>query len=514
MLAPVEGRASSRSDLSFGPLVETFDLTLNDGERSEALGPFLYGQQIGTTKTWGIPPLLSTTSDPETDSREIDLLYPGITYNRFGAEYRFHILQIISFSGGGLQSGETKDRFTLFPFYFQQRSADSNQNYTALFPLYGHLKNRLFRSEIDFALWPLYVKTIKHRGSGSVGADDLVPVGLPWAEVHRDEIATYNFAAPFFHLRYGDGLRGWQFWPVAGHERKVVTTRTNVWGDFESVPGHKKSFIAWPFCIWQTRDIGTTNISHFSAFLPFYASLRSPLRDSTSYLWPLGLTLTDDRGAQYRETDFLWQMFVCARGEGKTTTRVWPLFGHSHNDRIETDFYLWPLYKHRRAHSDAVERERTRLLLFLYSDTKTKNLLTEKDARRVDLWPLFSKTRDFDGNTRFQMLALGEPFFPHNKSVTRNWSPLWSLWRSENNPNTGASSQSLIWNLYRHQVNDDGSKRTSFLFGLFQHRKSTNGTSLRLLFVPVKKERDATTAVKVDSSRKIAHPHGGAEPSH
>ena len=163
-----------------------------------------------------------------------------------------------------------------------------------------------------------------------------------------------------------------------------------------------------------------------------------------------------------------------------------------HNKRIETDFFLWPLYKHRRAHSDAAERERTRLLLFLYSDTKTKNLLTDKDARRVDLWPLFSKTRDFDGNTRFQMLALGEPFFPHNKSVARNWSPLWSLWRSENNPGTGASSQSLLWNLYRHQVNDDGSKRTSFLFGLFQHRKSTNGSSLRLLFVPVKKERAAT----------------------
>ena len=43
-----------------------------------------------------------------------------------------------------------------------------------------------------------------------------------------------------------------------------------------------------------------------------------------------------------------------------------------------------------------------------------------------------------------------KPFLPNNKSMDRDWSPLWSLWRAENNPKTGASSQSLLWNLYRH----------------------------------------------------------------
>ena len=52
-------------------------------------------------------------------------------------------------------------RFTLFPLYFQQRSPDPNENYTALVPFYGHLKNRLFRDEIFFVMFPIYSETRK-----------------------------------------------------------------------------------------------------------------------------------------------------------------------------------------------------------------------------------------------------------------------------------------------------------------------------------------------------------------
>ena len=52
---------------------------------------------------------------------------------------------------------------------------------------------------------------------------------------------------------------------------------------------------------------------------------------------------------------------------------------------------------------------------------------------------------------------------------------------------TGASSQSLLWNLYRRQTAADGSRKTSFLFGLFQHRKSAEGTVVKLFYIPVSK---------------------------
>jgi len=489
MLNPlsVSKAASASSGASLGPLFEEFELTLDIGERTEAIGPFFNREERPDAHSWGVPPLMTSIEEGDAAWREFDFLYPIVTYDRFGAEYRFQVLQLFSFSGGGLQSGETKDRFTLFPIYFHQRSTDTNENYTAVFPFYGKLRNRLFRSEIDFVLWPLYVRTKRSPGSGTVGAEEFLSIGSRWARSRRGDVTTYNFLAPIFHLRYGDGLRGWQAWPLFGHEKKKVTVRTNSWGDAETVSGHEQSFILWPIWLTNTREIGTTNTSYFKSLFPFYNSLRSPARDSTSYLWPIGLTLTDDRARQYHEVDVLWPVFEYARGEGKTLTRVWPLFGVAHNDVMERNFYLWPIYRYSRIHSEPLDRSRTQILFFLYSDVKEKNTETLQTARRIDCWPLFSHTEDRQGNSRLQVFSLIEPILSKSKSIDRNYSPLWSVWRSENNPVSGANSQSLLWNLYRHQRRTDGTAKTSFLFGLFQHTRTEAGSGLRLFYIPLKK---------------------------
>jgi hypothetical protein len=213
------------------------------------------------------------------------------------------------------------------------------------------------------------------------------------------------------------------------------------------------------------------------------------------------LTLTDDRLKQYHETDVLWPIFVYARGAGKTSTRVWPLFGRARSELLESDFYLWPLYKYNRLHSDPLDRERTRILFILYSDKRERNTETGKASRRIDCWPLFTHTRDFEGRTRLQIFSLFEPIVSTSKSVDRNDSPVWSVWRAENNPVSGASSQSLLWNLYRHHVTADGRRRTSFLFGLFEHQRTPNGTGLRLFFIPFK-----SPAPKPPDAAKVASP--------
>lgn len=144
-----------------GPLFDEFGLTLAPGHRIEALGPFFYSEQEETQRIWAVPPLLSYTRDPATESKEFDFLYPVLTYNRYGGQYRWQVFEVLSFAGGPTQRETARDRFTLFPLYFQQRSSDTNQNYTAVFPVYGHLKHRLFRDDIFFALFPLYSETRK-----------------------------------------------------------------------------------------------------------------------------------------------------------------------------------------------------------------------------------------------------------------------------------------------------------------------------------------------------------------
>lgn len=460
---------SGNEILNAGFLYDHSPLTLEEGHRTEAFGPFYNRETNDLHRAFAVPPLFSHTLGEGSDFEEFDFLYPLLTYDRFGREYRWQLLQLLSFSGGQNQEGVPKDRFTLFPFYFQQRSPDPDQNYTALLPLYGRIKQRLFRDEIFFVMLPLYVQSRKR------------------------DIVTDNYVFPFFHLRRGNALHGWQFWPLIGQEYKGITTRTNGFGEIETIGGHEKFFALWPFYFIQTAGIGTENLERKHGFLPFYSVLRSPNRDSTTALWPF-FTWIDDREKQYHEWQGPWPFVVVARGEGKTTTRFWPLFGRAHSEMLESNFYLWPLYKYNRVHSNPLDRERTRILYFLYSDVTEKNTETGRVRERQALWPLFTHRREFDGNSRLQILALIEPVLPNSKSVERNWSPLWSLWRSENNPATGAASQSLLWNLYRREITP-ASKKCSLLFGLFQYSSELEAKRLRLFYIPFGKSQTRTNSI-------------------
>ena len=221
--------------LSAGPLWDDFDLTLAPGHRLEVLGPLFYQQQQETQHTWAIPPLLSYTQDPAVGLKEFDFLYPILTYDRYGDQYRWQFIQLFAFAGGPMDTNDVRHRITLFPFYWQQRSENTNENYTAVAPFYGHIKHHLFRDDIFFVMFPFY------------------------SETRKRDIITDNYLYPFVHFRHGDGLSGWQVWPLIGHEHKDVTIRTNGFGDIETVPGHDDRFALWPIFFTHYTGLGTPN---------------------------------------------------------------------------------------------------------------------------------------------------------------------------------------------------------------------------------------------------------------
>ncbi|HVU07491.1 MAG TPA: hypothetical protein VHG89_02990 [Verrucomicrobiae bacterium] len=445
-------------------------MTIDSGYRTEVLGPLFYRQENDTEKTWAFPPLLSYNTDSAINRKSLDLLYPILTYERYDTQYRWQFVQLFSFAGGEEPNDHTKKRFTIFPFYFHQSSPIASENYTAVFPFYGHIQGRLFRDDIFFVMFPIY------------------------GETQKKDVITENYLYPFFHLRHGNGLNGWQLWPIVGHEHKDITTRTNGFGDVEITGGHDKSFLFWPIYFDQITDIGTGNPQDYWGVLPFYAQSRSPLRDSTSVFWPF-FNWIDDRKDKYHEKEIPWPFIVFARGEGKTTSRVWPFFGYAQNSSQESDFYLWPVYKYNRFHAETVDRRETRILFYLYRNVHEQNLETKKERGRIDFWPLFTRHRDFDGDNRLQILALIEPFLPNNEHIGRDWSPLWSLWRSENNPQTGVHSQSLLWNLYRRDTTPT-SKKCSLLLGLFRYQSDAEMKRLRLFYIPVFKSHKQTGELK------------------
>lgn len=471
LLGLVSAAQGDENYSAFGPAYHEFRLTLDQGHRTEAAGPFYYHDVKRDTHVWASPPLFSYTLEPTIGYEEFDFLYPLLSYDRFETEYRFHIFQVFSFAGGKTQQDTNVSRFTLFPIYFQQRSPDPELNYTAVLPFYGHLRNRLFRDEVDFVMMPLYVRS------------------------RKKDVVTYNYFYPFVHRRYGNGLTGWQVWPVVGKEHKILTTVTNHWGDPILVPGHERFFAPWPIYLKAKSGIGTTNPVSQTAVLPFWSSYKSPNRDSWTAPWPIGLTHTIDREKKYEEWGAPWPIVVFSRGEGKYTSRVWPFYSQAHTATQESDWYMWPVYKYNRYKTESLERDRTRILLFLYSDTREKNLDTGSTTSRRDFWPFYTWKRDWDGSQRLQVMSILEPLVPNNKSIERNYSQLWAFWRAEKNGRTGASSQSLLWNLYRRDTApEQQEKKVSLLFGFFQYQSNSEGRRWSLFHVPVAKTRAPVAA--------------------
>jgi hypothetical protein len=454
--------AASPDGLSAGFLFDQFKLTLKEGERTEAAGPFYYSESNIDDQTVAYPPFFSKYTDSGVNTSEYQILYPLLSCEYYGDEWRWQLAQLLSFAGGRQTDDASTRRFTLFPFYFQQRAAETNLDYTAVFPFYGHLQNRLFRDKIYFVMFPIY------------------------GQSQRKDVVTDNYVYPFVHVRRGDGLQGWQVWPVVGHEHKVVTLETNGFGDVSINPGHDKSFLFWPLWLRQDSGQGTADPDVLRASIPLYLKERSPLRDQTSVLWPL-FTWVDERGRKYHEWEGPWPFVIFARGEGKTTSRVWPIFSESHNATQESDSYLWPLYRYKGLHADPLDEQRRSVLFYLYVNVLERNTSTGTHEQRVALWPLYTWNRDFNGNRRLQILAPFEVVLPTNRGLLRNWSPLWSLWRAEANPRSGAESESLLWNLYRREA-APGHKKISLLFGLFQYERDGADHRTRLFYVTVSRK--------------------------
>src|SRR5258707_2379825 len=73
-----------------GPLFHQFKLTLDSGDRTEALGPLFSIERHDDQRQITWPPFMAYRLDKGTDSAEFDFLYPLFTYDRFGSPYRIH----------------------------------------------------------------------------------------------------------------------------------------------------------------------------------------------------------------------------------------------------------------------------------------------------------------------------------------------------------------------------------------------------------------------------------------
>lgn len=443
---------------AFGPLVHQFGVTLENAERTEAAGPFYYHEEGEDYLEWAFPPFFARRYDERTDKLSWEVLWKVASYDRMGPEAKFTFMQFINVGGARSLNEEGDRRFTLFPVYFQNRSDNPDRDYTGVLPFYGTVRHRMFRDEINWVMFPIYVQS------------------------RKQDLVTDNYVFPFFHRRHGDSLNGWQLWPLMGREHKGVSWRTNVLGEVVEIGPHEKSFYLWPFVMNSHTAIGQPEEQRQRAVLPFYYLERSQSRDVTTYLWPL-FPVIDDRGKDYRERGMPYPLIVVSQGPGKTGARFWPFYGQAHSETLRTRFILGPLYRSKELNSENLHRLRWNSCYFLYDSVDEDNTETGKGYRRRGFTPFFHYVKDWSGRESLQILAPLETTLPHSDTLRRSLSPLWALWRSEKNPAAGKSSQSFLWNLYRRDTTRDG-RKGSLLFGLFRWEKGSAGRSLQFFYLP------------------------------
>ena len=453
------------------PLYDERDDPIEGQHLRSGIGPILEVSQApaGASTAVAVRPFFYWREEPAARRFEWEVLYPLMSYTRDEEDWEFQFLQVLNVREEGTPPEGRERRNDLFPLIFSG-TTEQAEEYFAFLPFGGRALNRMGQDEIEFVLFPLYARLVKQG------------------------VETRYFPWPILSYTRGERHSGFRFVPLYGQEVKE--------GVFE------KRFILWPLFFQQRTGLDGDAPEETLALLPFYTSLRSKARDSTTILWPF-FTYTQDRERGFEEWDLPWPLVKIARGETRNITRFLPLF--SIEERIlRKEFLLrelrstelmvlFPLYIRSQEEIPGSLRVRHRVLWYLYSDTREEG--ADGSTRVVDMWPFFRYSRDREGRVEFQTLALVEPLMAGTERVERIYSPLWSLYKYRNN-GQGATVHSFLWNLVRHEESKGGrlvevlgpllayrergeETRLSFLGGLFEYGVKRDARSVRLFNGPV-----------------------------
>ena len=155
-------------------LAPVFKLDTQTG-RGAALGPLIEFGPDG----FAVRPLVYH------DQQRTDLLFPLASLK----PDRGYLFPLLTYRRDAEQR-----RWSFLPVFHGQ---DGDKTYGGVFPIYGHFEKRFGYDEVDFALWPLYSRSV------------------------RDGQKTYSVLWPFF--RYSPE-RELKFWPLYGQETSADST--------------------------------------------------------------------------------------------------------------------------------------------------------------------------------------------------------------------------------------------------------------------------------------------------
>lgn len=408
--------AGLAKEINFWPVWVHHSQSAAGRPTSEAFaGPIMEFSQRADVRIFSIRPLwMQWGWQDDLSGSSQHVLYPVFNAYQYQHSHHLSLLNLVRYRRDHAVDGTF---FEAFPVIFYNRDATAQNNYFALWPVGGHLKNRLWRDQIDFALWPLFVRT------------------------QLGDETRWHFPYPFLRLHTGPHSSGWGIWPL--------------YGNFEREGHYQRRWALWPV-YYHTLDRLTAPQPRLRwGIWPLYHHESAQGLVAHGWLWPFfGFSREFDPRPEYAENRYLYPFWIQGRGEQRHVNRWLPLFALETQPGYSKTWALWPLFR-QELWEQPVPVQHTRVLFFLFRDER--QLHGDSAKRFSTLWPLFASWSAGEGRRQIQALDPISSFFPRNQKMKENFSPLFALYRFDER--AGNRRHALLWNLITHESSADGDTR-------------------------------------------------------
>jgi len=428
-------------------------------------GPFFEFKKDSNSKVYAFRPIFYYEANYELKFRSLDILYPLAGYQEDDQQNKFQALfYLIRYKNFNDYDDLQEKTFSIFPILDISWSGKEENDYFSLFPIYGSFKNKFMKDEIDYILFPLYLKTKKKNSQNT------------------------HFLWPIFSKTEGKYVSGFKMWPLFGYMNKVDNQGLKI--------VKKTKFFLWPFYSYK-KDLTKGLDFEEKAFFPFYLSSSSSIHEARSYLWPF-FNVYVDKLRNQKTYNMPWPFIQYKDGVNIKSKRFFPFYSYVKTKNVEKGFFLWPIYKYKNEILGTEYFKTESFLFFLYKqDTYydlRKNIIKKEFS---SLWPLYSKDSNLDGYD-LRIFSPLESFFSSNIKIRKIWSPLWSAIRIRNDKSF--TETSILFNLVSYKndkINNKKRFRVNFLLPIISNVSTPESNNFNILGGLIGLETGEKTKIRI-----------------
>jgi hypothetical protein len=404
------------------------------GAAAGSFYPFYENVDMADGSFFAVRPFYSKTA---VEGRQVeDFLWPLYSRKTLGDEVSSRALVFWWTHQFEVDSESPRERNWLLPFYFQGTDA-TGEDYVALFPFGGTIREFLGRDLISFVLFPLF------------------------ATSQINDVKTTSVLWPIISQTRGEGIERDRIFPFVG--RSVLEGK------------YEKKFVLWPF--WNSAEYFYPGDSG-RAWMLFPICGRSELeKESTLWVLPPFFRFTD--GERLDRMFCPWPFFQKEVSAERDKLWIWPLWGRDiyDNGALKRSFAAWPFLWSEQRNGPTETKKRKMALPFFYCDRTVQG--EQEVSSYWKVWPLMSSRKEGDVS-RFRMLELWP--LKETAPIERNWSPLWTLY--ERREMEGTVRKRALWFLWNSERSTEEERSEwSLLKGLLSVKKEGDSTSGRFLYL-------------------------------